>query len=102
MRRCSTKMDQLTSELNTFIWLEVHRDEFNKVKEKICNHIRLNTYNTQKRTYLQTDGSILGLGFTLTQEDQKNNKFIIAVGSTAIKEQQKLLSTPIEHESMAI
>ena len=101
MRRNSMKMDQLTSDLNVWMWLDVHREEFQMVKKKICDHIRLNTYDIHKKTYLQTDGSILGLGFTLTQEDEENNIFIIAVGSAALKSTQKLL-TPIEHESMAI
>ena len=101
LRRNATKMDQLTSESNVWSWLHIHKEEFEMVKKKVSNHILLNTYDVHKKTYLQTDGSILGLGFTLSQEDEDNNIFIISVGSAALKSTQTLLS-PIEHKSMAI
>ena len=61
----------------------------------------LTTFDTSKDTYLQTDGSKEGLGWTLYQENKKRKKSVVAVGSMALKPAQKLYS-PVKIESLAI
>ena len=64
-------------------------------------HILLNTFDPNKQTFMQTDGSKEGLGFVLYQQDIDKNHSIVAVDSRSTKETQKLYS-PIELEALAV
>ena len=95
------RLQELTSESIIFHWLDIHNEEFETAKKMISNHIMLTQFDINKTTYLQMDGSKVGLWFTLYQKNEDDVVSIVAMGSTGIKGLQKLYS-PMELESLAI
>ena len=51
-----------------FVWTPGHTEHFNKIKEAICNVIRLHSFDPAKNITIQSDASKFGLGACLFQE----------------------------------
>ena len=72
-----------------------------EAKSIISGHILLTSFDMDRKTVIQSDGSKSGMGYVLYQIDTNNAHYIIQVGSCATRERQKLYS-PIELESISL
>jgi len=80
-----TNLSQITSDKQMFVWLSKHTEEFNRVKEMISAAISLTSFDFQRRTFVQTDASNIGVGFLMYQLDHNDLPYVICVGSTSLK-----------------
>ena len=58
---------KLTSKFNNFLWQDIHKQEFQLIKQKLENVIPLTPINTTAPLILHTDASTDSLGWILSQ-----------------------------------
>ena len=96
------EMRKLLSTKNAFLWLEIHENEFRKLKEVLTSELLVKTFDPKLTTMLLTDASCLnGLGYALLQKENDTKLRLIACGSCSLSETQNRYAT-IELECLAI
>ena len=66
---------ELTSNTNTWVWLQHHSDSFGLIKQKICKYTLLQFFDPHQPTYLEVDSSLIGIRCALLQNpEEKGNK----------------------------
>ena len=68
-------------------------EEFIRCKDMLSNHIALTSFNFDRKTYIQSDGSNTSLGYVVYQTDENGLNYIIALGSLSLKTRQTLYSS---------
>ena len=96
-------MQSLLRKDTPYIWNNNLQAEFYGVKQILKSPMGLKPFNEAWKTILFTDYSAKGVGFSLTQENPKDEtqKQLIFYGSSSLSEKQKFLSA-IYREILAI
>lgn len=80
---------EVTHKDRKFIWGGSQEEAFQILKEKLCTAPVLAHYNPEKPTELRVDGSLLGVGAVLLQEDEERRKHPIAYASRTLSKAEK-------------
>ena len=86
-----------------FLWTQAHEDEFEEFKKMINGPLGLKPFDSSLKTQLWVDFSQSGMGFVLTQVNEKNeeDKRVIWCDSTALTAAQSRYSSIYgEHTAM--
>ena len=96
------EMRKLLSTKNTFLWLDTHEAEFQKLKGIITSELLVKTFDPKLTTMLLTDASRLNsLGYALLQKEDDTKLRLITCGSCSLSEIQNRYAT-IKLECLAI
>ena len=102
LAQLTARMRELLKKQNTFLWLDDHEIEFNKVKDAIAKTQALSAFDPNLDTVLLTDASRLhGLGFLLLQLRPDGSYSIIRCGSVTLTDTQRRYAV-CELESLGI
>lgn len=82
-------------------WDEHHDKAFDSLKEALVTQPVLQGPRTDRRFYLQTDASNVGIGAILSQKDEEGNDRPVAYYSSKLNKAEKNYST-VERECLAI
>ena len=83
-------------------WLDLHQNEFEKVKKILTSELVLQPFDVEKKTFLLTDASkLFGIGWALMQESDDGKSYLVECGSQSLTDTQKRYAV-IELEAMAI
>lgn len=84
-----------------YTWTPIHQSAFDRVKEELSKKVVLAHPYPDKPFVLECDASNYGLGFILSQEDEKRRLRVVAFGSRALTSQERNYSAT-ERECLAV
>ena len=80
-KHARVKLPPLANNLPSFVWTMEHQESFDKLKDALTSAPILAYPDYSKKSILETDASLKGLGAVLTQKDDKGNFHIISYAS---------------------
>ena len=83
-----------------FQWTDSHEEAFQKLKDSMSSDICLQYFDTTKPVTLQVDGSMVGLGAVLIQNDSQDRGKLVAFASMSLTPAETRYAN-IEHEMLA-
>lgn len=91
---------QLLKDKTTFVWTESTQEEFQRIKEEICEALPLHGFDPQAQSVLTTDASDKGLGAVLMQRNPDREMSTISFASRTLAPNEQKFSV-VEKERLA-
>lgn len=101
LSRILTPIFQVTGSNRHFKWGETQQKAFEEAKRAFLKMTPLAWFDENKKTFLETDASEIGIGAVLYQRDKEGQRFNIGFYSQAFNQTQQKWST-IEQEAFGI
>lgn len=94
------QLRQLLKEKTAFTWTEATQEEFQQIKEDVCNAVPLHGFEQQALSILTTDASEQGLGAVLMQQGDDGELTTISFASRSLAPNEEKFSV-VEKEMLA-